>query len=366
VIEQEPASNRRVESGDEVLAAAPLGGRLARPHSPRWLAERFPKTARVLGMALLAAVSASWGGTEAHLSDQQDAVKAARGTVLLRLLGGGGGVSADPGDRSAREGTPGRLAFAVRNDGPAPVDLLAAVVHDHGISTLSFSAAVVAPPGRTVLIALPVNVDCTDPGLPEHPGALTLDVRAADGRLRQVTLAGPPPASQNVAPAVGDYYSLCGAEQTSITPDLVYDRLVTASTAADRTFSYRVTVIGRSHAAQNLLAAVPEAAGIPGLSITTSLATPVPLIPGVARPVTITVRADDCKRIGDTLGLGTMASSATATALALEKLHDGPLLDITPGDQRFQQTHAALAPPQSSAFRADILTQLLIACPALG
>lgn len=367
MIEQEAASNHRLESGDEVLAATPLRGRLARPRSAQRLAERFPKTARVLGLALLASVAAAWGGTEAHLSDQQDTAKAARGTVLLRLLGGGGGVSADPGGRVSRNGTPGRLAFAVRNDGPAPVNLLAAVVHDHGITLAAPPTAVVAPPGQPVLIAVPVDVDCTDPGLPEHPGALTLVARAADGRLRQVTPADPPSPSPSVVPTVGDYYSLCGAAQTSIAPDLVYDRLVTASTAADRTFSYRVTVTGRSPTAQNLRAAVPGTTGIPGLSITTSLAAPIPLIPGVAEPVVITVRADDCRRIGDALNSGATASDAPRTAaLGFERLHTASLLAVTPGDKRFQQTRVDMAPPRSQVFRADILREVLVACPNLG
>lgn len=403
----------RAESADEVLdAAVPLDGDDGGPRltAPR-LAERHPRAARAISVLLLVAVAAALGGRWTRDADRHDAAAAARSKVVLRLLGGGGSVDLDPAGGPPDSGVAVRLTFPVRDDGPAAVGILDATLHDSGVDVLpSAGDANVAPagrpvltevqpvagnplvvaPGKAVLVTVRANVDCLDRGLPARPGALSLTVRGADGRVGQVVLPDP----RGTSPAVGDgdYYAVCGTSQTSITPQVVYNGLVSGADTTQRSFSYQETLSVQGEWAQRVV--TPESAQpvVAGLSTTTDLAGPTVLAPGVGQAVVVTVHASDCGAIAEGLGFsaadgssgggssGTSSGTSGGTsggtsrrtsgidepaALGVDALFLGTTLEVTPGDPRFPQVPVAVDPPASPKFVADFLTQLRAACPGL-
>lgn len=386
--QHETGPRLRAESGEEVLDAADRvfgvpGGGPDRPAGHRW-AERFPRSTRALGVVLVIAAAAVWGGKAAHDADRKDSAAAARGTVLLRLLGGGGSAVPDPTGGTSDALAFVRLTFTVRDDGRVPVSILAADVDDPGVVVLpsdddanvapagrpvlaevqpAVGAPLLVPAGKAALVTLRARIDCLAPGLPARPGTLTLAIRDADGNVGRAVLPAPP----GLSTVVGDYYTVCGASQTSTTPTVAYDGLVGAADASAHSFSYRVTVSSRAGAVQRLQGTPPEQTGIPGLSTSTDLAAPVPLGPGESRAVVVTVHADDCARIGRAVGIGgSDQGSGSATAVGVDALFDQPVLAVTPGDVRFPQAEVAVDPPGSSRFFADFLARLRVACPALG
>lgn len=386
------------------------GGRLAGHR----LVERFPRASRALGAVTLVVVSAALGGKAAHDADRHHAAAATRGAVLLRLLGGGGGVETDPIGAAPGEGVAVRLTFAIRDDGPASVDILDATLHDPGVVVLpsqndanvaptgrpvltevqpAAGAPLVAASGRAVLVTVRARIDCLDPALPARPGALSLTVRGADGKPGQVLLPDPQSiavlavpasavtwaaapasalastsASTSASAPTGDYYALCGAAQTAVTPTVVYSHLVRGADATHRTFSYRVTVGIQGDSAQRLQAATATAAqpAVSGISTTTDLGGPVVLGPGAQKSVVVTVHATDCAAIARVMGLAAGDGPAGQTPLGVDSLFSGAALAVAPGDPRFPQVAVDVDPPTSSEFYSDFLTQLLAACPALG
>lgn len=336
--------------------------------------------ASVVALGLVAVLA----GTLVHNTDLDSAAAGANQRVLMRLVGGGPELtlSRDSGRANGALSVGVQMQVTVRNDGSRAEQIVSADVQQPGIVLDSPAATMTVKPGQSQAIGLHLTVACNRVDLPEYPDAVTLDLRAPDGRVtRQVFQFHPGHPTPPVEAAAGEfgfldpiapgssYFAMCSEGIQETEAPSTFLGMVGAATPTDPTIRYRIQVETGNQWAR-ILSADPDTRvlGPLGLAATTDLAAPVRVDAGTPRPVTVSEHITDCTtaaRAITGLGLANYVAQAREGVGLATKAADARFQQVGPLPIDFFQDGSVSPDGTTSVFTMTFIQQLAAACPEL-